>query len=194
MVEKIYLKQFFADVYRDSDMYYNYLAGKLNIDQVAFSKWYSTIESRNKDFLKFIKGGNYFKANDTIFETALSKNLTVIIPQYKNRIIETSEFATPKIESLDLGVETHHYICNGCYETTLQNIYKVLSKGSFTVGVCCEKKTDEFRDLVKYYNMLKDFLMRQGYRASSLESNVSSKNRIYLLSYDSKKQNKRISR
>jgi len=93
---------------------------------------------------------------------------------------------TPKIEMLDVESESFYYICNGCYKTTLQNIYKVLSKGAFTVGICCDKKTDEFRDLVKYYNELKDFLMRKGYHATSFESNLSSKTRIYLLSYDSK--------
>jgi hypothetical protein len=191
MENEIYLKKFFIDTYNDPNMYYEYLSGRLHIDRIAFSKWYSTMESRNASFLALIKNCNKINTNTNILETALSDNLTVTTPVYRNRVIEVHDIATPKIEMLDIGNETCHYICNGCYETTLQNIYQVLSKGSFTVGICCDKKTDEFRDLVKYYNMLKDFLMRKGYHASSFESNVSSKTRIYLLSYDSKYHSKK---
>lgn len=194
MDTQIHLKKFFKDIYNDSSMYYDYMAGRLSLDQTAFLKWYAAMERRNREFLKMIRDDDHIRFSDSIIETALSQHLTVTTTTFRKRTIEVSEMATPKIELLEVGSDSHHYICNGCYETTLQNIYRVLSKGSFTVGICCEKKTDEYRDLVKYYNMLKDFLMRKGYRAASFESNISSKDKMYLLMYDSKRQGKRISR
>jgi len=194
MEKEAYLKKFFMDIYQDPGMYLDYICGRINIDSAAFSKWYYSIERRNREFLYSISTCKCINFRSFIKETALSENLTVTTPIYKNRTIEISEMAMPKIEMLKPGFENYHYICNGCYETTLQNIYNVLSNGSFTVGICCDKKTDEYRDLVKYYNILKDFLMRKGYIATSYEANVSGKNKMYLLMYDSKKQNKKISR
>ncbi|MBQ7136763.1 MAG: hypothetical protein IJO43_02145 [Bacilli bacterium] len=182
----IHIKKFYEDVYHDPSMYYEYLSGKRTIDPMLYSKWYKEMEARRDPFVKFIMGGKKYNNHEFFFETALSKDLAVSRPYFINKSIEVKEFIIPRLEEMPLGDESFHYLCNGCYETTLENIYRVLNHGSFTVGYCGEKKTDEFKEIVKFYNMLKDRLMRKGFIASSMEESVSSKHKLYVLTYQSK--------
>lgn len=187
MNKELYLKKFFKDTYNNENLYETYLKGFFRIDPDLFSKWYKEMEIRNRLFLDKISPLRKVSPSSCILETALSQNLTVLTPLYRKRVTEVKEASFPKIEQLELGVGSHHYVCNGVYESTLQNIYNVLTNGSFSVGICTNKKTDEYRKIVKYYNTLKDFLMRHGYHVSSFESNNGSKNKVYLLMYDCEK-------
>jgi len=185
-----HLKKFFEDVYNDTNMYFEYLANRRQIDHVLYSKWYQEMEKRRNLFADFINSTKQNIVNSDLVETALSKELAVSKTLFKKAELDIQTFSIPALEEKSIGNESHHYLCNGCFDTTLENIYKVLENGAFTVGFCGEKKTDEFKEIVKFYNTLKDQLMRKGYIATSLESNISSKNRIYVLTYDHKKNNK----
>ena len=190
MENDIHIKKFFEDVYNNPTMYDGYKIGTVFLNHELYSKWYKEMSIRRDTFVKVIKEIDRPKINEFVFETSLSSNLALSKSFFGKKEIEIQEFCTPKIETKPLGDATYHYMCNGCYETTLDNIYKVLNKGSFTVGICSEKKTDEFREITKYYNQLRDHLMKNGYLTASFESNISTKNRVYLLMYDYKKHNK----
>lgn len=187
------IKRFFKEVYNDQDMYQEYLNHRVFVDNDKYFKWVKTINSQNKIFADEIsdfKRGNFVSQ---IIESSTSKGLTVSEHLYLGHLnISEQPFDTPKIESKQLGNGKYHYICNGCYKDTLEKIYDVLNKGSFTVGICCEKKTDLYRDISKYYNQLKDFLVKKGYILGSIETNSVSNNRVYLLMYDSAKNRCKI--
>jgi len=190
MENDIHIKKFFEDIYNEPTMYDGYKKGTVFLNHELYSKWYKEMSIRSESFAKAIREMDRPRTSEFVFETALSSNLTLSKSFPGKKEIEVKEFCMPKIETRPLGDDTHHYICNGCYETTLDNIYKVLNKGSFTVGICSEKKTDEFREIVKYYNQLRDHLMKTGYATASFESNISKRNKVYLLMYDYKKHNK----
>lgn len=180
-----HMKKFFEDEYNDPNMYFDYINGKIILNYELYDKWYKAMKKRSASFYDLANHSN-LTPDIELFETTTTSDFAVT-KFLGHKRIELKEFMMPKIEERPLGGESFHYICNGCYETTLENIYKVLNKGSFTVGICCEKKTEEFRNIVKYYNELKHFLMMKGYSLFSYESNVSGNNRVYLLNYDSRK-------
>jgi len=186
MNNELHLKRFFMEVYNNLDMYYAYLKGEVFIDCNTYSKWSSALERRNELFANTIKSYDRIKFNDIISESKLGDNLCVSQYFANKKIINISEFEKFKIEKSIVGNSTNHYICNGYFSDTLEQIYNVLDNGAFTVGICTEKKTDLFRNVVAHYNQLRDFLLKNGYTTSSIQTNVSSNNRVYLLMYDHK--------
>jgi len=184
----IHIKKFYEDIYNDPNMYYEYLSDKRKIDPGLYSKWYKEMQLKREPFVKFVSESKRYNNHEEIFETALSKDLAVSRPYFINRTIEVKEFTIPRLEQRPIGDERFHYLCNGCYETTLDNIYRVLNNGSFTVGYCGDKKSDEFKEIVSFYNKLKDKLMRKGFVAASMEESVSNKHKLYILTYQSKRR------
>lgn len=182
-----HLKRFFIETYQDESMYEDYLTGKAFLNREDYRKWYSKMKVRNSLFSDMLTEVHNINSR-VVVESALSKHLAVSSSFFCKKEIIESDFGFPKIEAkinLKEGNSKAHYICNGCFTNTLEQIYQVLSSGSFSVGICCEKKTDLFRETVQYYNQLKDILLKSGYNAFSIESNCSMNNRIYLLKYNS---------
>ena len=192
MNNESHLKRFFMKTYNDIDMYYGYLKGDVFVDRNIYSKWASTLERRNELFAHILKQCDRVRFDDKIIESKLSNNSCVSQHFVNKAITNISEFQKFKIEKKNLGDSANHYICNGYFEDTLEQIYNVLNNGSFTVGICTEKKTELFRSVVAHYNQLKDFLLKNGYNTASIQTNVSANNRVYLLMYDHKikKRNK----
>lgn len=184
-----HLKRFFMDVYQDSSMYENYLMGRVSLDKEAYQKWYTKTEKRNYLFAQLLKSISKPYPRDFVVESALTKDLSVSRYLYNKKEINVSEFGFPKLEKSSLNPilteKKIHYICNGCFMDTLENISKVLDNGSFSVGICYEKKRELYWEIVEYYNQLKKTLLNSGYRASSFESYCANNDRVYLLRYDS---------
>lgn len=191
MSNDTYLRRFFIEVYNDPTMYEEYLNGRVFLNRELFSKWHKEINLKNESFARKIKEIERPGTKEIIMESALSKDLCVSKHFFNKKIVTVSDFGLSKIEEKPLGNLQEHYMCNGVFLDTLDNIYQVLNNGSFTVGICCEKKIELYKDVVAYYNKLKDFLLRKGYRTAALETNVNSKNRIYLLTYDSRTHKKK---
>ena len=187
-----HLKRFFIEVYNDPSMYEEYLNGRVFINRDLYSKWFHALEKRNELFASTIKQYNRVGRKDIIVESQLSDDYSVGSYFNNDVISNVSEFGKFKIEKKQLGDDNNHYICNGYFIDTLEQIYKVLENGTFTVGICTEKKTDLFKDVVAHYNMLRDFLLKNGYNTSCIQTNVGSNNRVYLLMYERKisKRNK----
>lgn len=186
-----YLKRFFKEVYNNEDMYNEYLEGRVFIDNEKLMKWFKDVEIRNKTFAEAINKFAHPNNSQKVFETSISETLSVSSKMFNKKEIEIGDFERFKICKKELGNSRNLYICNGWYSDTLDNIYQVLNKGCFAVGICCEKKTDLFRDVRTHYNKLKDFLLKNGYNAGSIEENTYSNNRVYLLTYDSFRQRRR---
>lgn len=181
-----HLKRFFIEVYNNSKMYDEYLKGEVYIDQNIYYKWLLDIKKRNELFAETLNEFNRIKCRETIIESRLN-NEYCVSEYFNNPVIsDISEFGKFKIQQKKLGNSNGHYICNGYFKETLEQIYKVLDNGSFSVGICTEKKTSLFKDVVTHYNMLKDFLLKEGYQTSCIQTNVKSNNRVYLLMYDHK--------
>ena len=191
MESQIHMKKFFEDIYHDSTMYSCYLNGQMFLNMDLYTKWYKEMRLKRDLFLKELKSTSMFKIKHSFFETSIHEDFLVTEKVFGEKIFEVKEFTLPDIFEYPLGGSNLHYICNGCYESTLENIFNVLNKGSFTVGICTDKKSVEYKQIVKYYNELKDFLMRRGYHASSFECNNGGSNKTYLLMYDSLKQKKK---
>lgn len=179
-----HLRKFFMDVYDNLDMYYEYLEGKAFLDPLKYSKWHSEQEHRNNLFAQCLKDNDRVNTDTFVLESALSGELSVSNFLGNNRLIMISDFDKFTLTKGQPGKVQMHYICNGYYSDTLEQIYQVLTCGSFSVGICTEKKTDLFREVKAHYRHLKDFLLKNGYVTEAIESNIGSKNRIYLLTYD----------
>lgn len=188
-----FLRRFFVEVYDDDGMYDDFLRGEVILDNEKVMNWTKTMRLRNREFATSIKDFNRVYPKTKIIESAIGDGLSVSEFLYNKSEVTTSDFGKFEIGKKTLGDDRSHYICNGWFLDTLDNIYKVLEKGSFTVGICCEKKTDLYRDVKTQYNKLKDFLMRNGYMAGSVEKNCGTKDRVYLLMYDSMR-NKKVGR
>lgn len=184
MDNELYLKWFFIEKYNDVNMYYEYLKGQVFLEQNLFNNWFKEMEIRNNTFAKSLRDFDRFNIRNTVIESALSDTLCVSNHIFNKSEKHISEFGKFKIERKSLGNSTNHYICNGYYIDTLEQIYNVLNKGAFTVGICMEKKTKLYSDVVKHYGDLRNFLLKNGYQTSSLEANCGKKNRVYLLMYD----------
>lgn len=186
MNNELYLKRFFIEVYNDESMYYDYLNNKVFLNYDEFAKWHKDIELRNSMFANSIKEFDRIDFKDIIVESKLSEELNISKHFHNKSEGQVSEFGKFEIKSYPLGNDNKHYICNGYFTDTLEQIYKVLDKGAFTVGICTEKKTELFHDVVKYYGELRSFLLKSGYQTSALEVSCNSKNRIYMLMYNCK--------
>lgn len=184
MNSEMYLKRFFIETYNNENMYYEYLKGQVYLDYNLVSNWLKDMDMRNYFFSKSIESFNRLKPREIVVESALSNELAVSKTFFNKKEIIVSEFGKSKIEKKQLGESHNHYICNGYFNDTLEQIYNVLDKGSFTVGICAEKKTELYKEVVKYYGQLRSFLLKNGYTTAALETNCNSKNRIYLLMYD----------
>lgn len=180
-----HLRRFFIEIYDDPNMYNDYINGKVFLNRELYSKWHKEIQERNKIFAKSIKEINRPLSRELVVESALSENLTISEYLFRKSKVEVSDFEIPQISKIIPGNEKYHYICNGCFVDTFDKINQVLERGSFTVGICCEKKTKLFKEISTYYNQLKNVLLNNGYYARSFESNTNRKNRVYLLMYDS---------
>lgn len=184
-----HLKRFFIDVYQDSSMYEGYLKGAVLLDSEVYQKWYTKMEKRNYLFATNLKSINRPYPKDFVVESALNEDLTVTKKLYNKSETIVSDFGFPKLEQSFLDCISSdkkvHYICNGCFMNTLENISRVLERGSFSVGICCDKKIDLYRKTVDYYNQLKNILLNVGYQVSSFESYCPNNERVYLLRYDS---------
>lgn len=186
MNQNAYLKRFFIEVYNDIDLYYDYLDGKSVINHEIFSKWFKDTKLRNAIFANCLVNFDRIKWNDTIVESSLGDYFSVAKNLHNPSIINVRDFEKFKIEKKEIGNSISHYICNGYFNDTLEQIYNVLDRGSFTVGICAEKKTELYNDVVKYYGELRSFLLKNGYSTSAIETNCSGKSRVYLLMYNHK--------
>ena len=184
MDNELYLKRFFIETYNDESMYYEYLKGNVFLDRNLLSVWLKEMEIKNSVFASSIHDFKHFTNKKIIIETSLSNNLCVSKHFFNKSEATVGEFGKFKIERKPLGNSCNHYICNGYFIDTLEQIYNVLDRGSFTVGICAEKKTELYKDVVKHYGELKSFLLKNGYKTASLETNCGKKNRVYLLMYD----------
>lgn len=184
MNNELYLKLFFIETYNSENMYYEYLKGQVALDNDLLNKWLREIEIRNYTFAQSLNDFNRFSIRNLIVESALSDEICISKKFFYKRERIISEFGKFKISHKIIGDSHNHYICNGYFLNTLEQIYKVLDNGSFTVGICAEKKTNLYQDVVKHYEKLRKFLLNNGYHASSLETNCGRKNRVYLLMYD----------
>jgi len=192
MDNEIHLKQFFIEKYGDKNMYYEYLAGRISIDKDMYDSWYKDVEARNRLFSYQIKKHNRIFLGDTIVESKLCENLCVSKFFVNKCCSHIGEFGKFKIEKKRVGISNAHYICNGIYLDTLNQIYDVLSHGAFTVGICAEKRSEFYNSVVDYYGKLRNFLLNNGYSTSALEINCNSKNRVYLMMYNAKSRSKVI--
>lgn len=188
----IHLKRFFMEVYNDPTMYNDYLAGNVFLNQELYAKWHQETVKRNELFARSIEEFDRIKPKQIILEEAISDELTVSEHLFRKKRVEVGSFERFEIEKGQAGNSPEHYICNGYFNDTLNYIYEVLNGGAFTVGICCEKKTELFKEVVSNYNKLKGFLLKNGYSTSSIETNTKGKNRVYLLMYDSKKTNRAL--
>ena len=181
-----HLKRFFLEVYNDIDLYYDYLIGNTTINHDVYYKWYKDIKHGNEIFANCLINFNRIKWKDPIVESALADYFSVAKHLHNPSIINVKEFEKFKIEKQELGSSINHYICEGYFEDTLEQIYNVLDKGSFTVGICGEKQNCLYQEVVDYYSKLRHFLLKNGYQTSAFETNCNSKRRVYLLMYDHK--------
>ena len=179
-----HLKKFFMDIYNSEDMYYDYVKGSIILDLPKYGKWHSEQRNKNSLFANYIIGNERLDNDSIILESALSGDLAVSNFLVNSKLVRISDFSKFKINKGTVGNLKGHYICNGYYSDTLEQIYQILNNGSFTVGICTEKKTKLFKEVKAHYNQLRDFLLRNGYITDVMESNIGSKNRIYLLTYD----------
>lgn len=179
-----HLKKFFMDTYNSEDMYYDYVKGSIILDLPKYSKWHSEQRNKNSLFANYITENERLDNDSIILESALSGDLAVSNFLVNSKLVRISDFSKFKINKGTVGNLKGHYICNGYYNDTLEQIYQILNNGSFTVGICTEKKTKLFKEVKAHYNQLRDFLLRNGYITDVMESNIGSKNRIYLLTYD----------
>lgn len=192
MDSTMHLKRFFMEIHNDSSMYEAYLNGLISIDEEVYNKWYREMEIRNEVFADTISRFERLNSNTFVFESAICRNLTVSKHLFNKCRVEEASFGISKVVPKPLGESNEHYICNGYFEDTLENIYQVLTNGAFTVGICCEKKSELYERVSMYYNKVKEHLLKRGYRVSSIESSMSPKNKVYLLMYDSNKNGKLV--
>lgn len=192
MNNEAYLKLFFIETYNDENMYYEYLIGKVKIDYDLYTKWHKEMEQKNSTFFKSMKSFERTNYKDDLVESCLSDELCITKYFVNKKERHISEFGKFKIVKHPLGNASHHYICNGYFTDTLEQIYKVLENGSFTVGICGEKKSEIYKDIVKHYGELRSFLLKNGYSTSAIQTNCGEKNRVYLLMYDHKPKKKGI--
>lgn len=188
-----HLKRFFWETYGDITMYEDYLCGDAFVNQELYLKWLKDVDNRNKIFAKSLSDFNRIHNKNIIIESALTSELTIskylLVPSNNVNTV-VSNFGSFQLKDESKNPTNNHYICNGYFIDTLKQIYNVLDNGSFTVGICAEKKTDMYREVVEYYGKLRSFLLKNGYNTSAIQSNVNSKNRVYLLMYDSKFKNR----
>lgn len=180
----VHIKKFFKDIYGDDTVYSDYLDGKIVLDKDLYEKWYKEMLRRKDCFFNLIKSTLYQYKNISCLETTLHKDFTLTNGAFNKKEIEIQEHSFPEIKELELGQDRKLYVCNGCYKTTLENIYKVLNNGAFLVGVCCNKNVEEYKETVEYYSRLKDFLMQKGYGVGSYESYLSGIRKSYVLTYN----------
>lgn len=185
-----FLQRFFVEVYNDNNMYEDFLKGEVFLDNEKLADWTKKMRLRNEKFASAIKDFNRIYPNSKVVESTLCDGLSVSDFLYNKSETKVSDFGKFKINKKTLGDDRYHYVCNGWFLDTLDNIYKVLEKGSFTVGICCDKTTDLYHDVKMQYNKLKDFLIKNGYVAGSVEKNIGSRDRVYLLMYDSLRNKK----
>ena len=186
MDKKTYLKRFFLETYNDISLYYDYLDGKAVVDHNEFRKWFKNIKIGNEVFANCLINFERLKFNDIVIESALGDCFSVSKLLHNPSIINIRDFTKFKIVKGEVGSSTYHYICNGYFDDTLEQIYNVLNRGSFTVGICGEKQNCLYQDVVDYYSKLRRFLLKNGYVTSALETNCDRKNRAYLLMYDAR--------
>jgi len=181
------IKRFLEEKFDEDDIYEQYLAGRVFIKSEEYLKWFKALDHQNDIFADNLKASNVIGFNCVIIESAVSKEIAVCNHlKTKNITINEVEFNKPKLEKKSLGNDRYHYICNGIYSDTLTRIYEVLEHGSFSVGVCADKKSKLYKETVSYYIKLRDLLRREGYMASAVETNYGGVNRVFLMKYSPK--------
>ena len=98
MLDDMYLKLYFIDVYKDINMYYNYLSGNVLIDKEKYDKWITSIEFRNKCFANAVMDLDRINWKTIITESKLSNELSVCKYLHNNSLTHVSEFDKFKIE------------------------------------------------------------------------------------------------
>lgn len=189
MDSDVLLKYFFKETYNDINIYNDYLCGKFLLDKTIYNKWLSNIDLRNNIFAQVLKNFDRIEWGATILESSLNKDHCVSKSFHNPSIISVNDFEKFEIKKHPVGDSKNHYICNGYYQDTLMQIYKVLDKGSFTVGISTYKNKELFDDIVNYYNKLKMYLLKNNYCTAAIQTYVAG-SKVYLLMYDSEKQSR----
>lgn len=188
MQRNTHLRRFFSEVYNDPKMYEDYVEGKIILDFKLYNEWYQKLDIRNRIFARSVKEFTCSRPREFVMESAINDKLTVSQYLFGKSEVYISDFGKPEIITKNQEDLQAHYICNGYFNDTLQKINQVLNKGSFTVGICSEKNTKLYKEVISYYNKLKMALLKNGYISSSLEISSISKNRVYLLMYNGEKR------
>lgn len=172
--------------------YFNedYQIDKQYIDIALYDKWVNEYNFKNKIFAGIIAEYYKFNSRKKIVESALAEDLSISKYLYAKTQVIVSDISISRPKAKTLGAGNYHYICNGCYIDTLDHIYDVLKNGSFTVGVCGDKKSESFKEMVDYYNQLRELLLKEKYTVGAMECNHSSRTKAYFLTYDSAKNKK----
>lgn len=181
------IKRFLEEKFDEDDIYEQYLDGRVFVKPEEYLKWFKTLDRQNDIFADALKSFDAVSSNSIIVESAVHQEIAVCNHlRCKSITVNEVEFNRPKLEKKAHGNEKYHYVCNGVYNDTLTRIYEVLECGSFSVGICNDKKSELYKETVSYYKKLKDFLHREGYSVSAIETNCGTINRVFLMKYSPK--------
>jgi len=188
MKDNLNLKRFFMETYDEEGLYSKYLNKEFSLDKPLYLKWLKEKETQNMMFAQSMASFNRIVPNSHIVESSTGKELSIFkyLPIKSEIHLSSFVFSPSLIKKSALGNGTEHYVCNGYFENTLEEIYNILEKGAFTVGICSDSHTKLYREIVEHYKKLREFLLKEGYITSAVETNCNFKNHVYLLMYDHK--------
>lgn len=127
-------------------------AGRIHL----YQNFLQQVEKSNKLFAKVARP--FFPEGKEIIELSNSRDYSVssFLDQRVISVIgkDCESFTLQEIPLAEEKNLSGHFLSNGCYEETGEMLAQFLRQGSFTVGVCANKRSSYFKNLKKQYQML----------------------------------------
>ena len=183
----------FGELYYEDMMYEKLKKGEITITNFDWFPWIENLKRNKRHFGNYLKSIGYLTCNQNVTEITddeevNSINVTALIEK-KIIVSQAGEgcFGKPYIKHI-----RGHLVINGVYDNQLIYLSNLLkdNDNSFTICYYSQSDSEYTKRVIEYYKALRKFLSLMTGKNSIevIEDNVSYRDKVYVLAYNTKPQ------